>query len=75
VKQHKFINLEEACENSRYRRAVGRLGKIRHNGNDIPVEVVKYHGGDGFIVFSGTGVKVRRATTSEIDSVKVWRPW
>lgn len=75
MKNRIFRDHSEACEDSRYKRAVGRYGKIRHNGKEISVEITKEYQGEPYMVYSGTNIKIRKATAREVDQIKAWRPW
>lgn len=75
MKKRVFRDWEEACENTRFNRAVGKLGKIRHNGQEVEVDVLKEPGKNGYVVYAGTGLVIRTATTAEVDSIVKWRPW
>lgn len=69
-----YKDWEEAARHGKWRMAVGQL-VIEHKGKPLAVEVIKPLTRDGFLVFKGTFVKIRQATTKEIDSVKRWKPW
>lgn len=70
-----YRDWEEACANSRFNRAVGKVGKIRHNGQEIDAEIVKLPGKDGYLVYAGSHLKIRQAAPAEVDRVAKWRPW
>ncbi len=71
----KFEYWEEAAMVSRKRRAVAKFGYVEHNGKRIKADIWMEEGGDGWLVYSRTGRKIRRATTREIDVLKGWEPF
>lgn len=64
-------NWHDACMASRFRKAVAKI-EIEHNGQKVKAQVVKPLHGDGWLVYHETGVRIRKATTSEIDSRTKW---
>jgi hypothetical protein len=71
----KFEHWEEAAMGSKFRRAVARFGFVEHNGKRLKADIWMEQGGNGYLVYSRTGRKIRQATTREIDTVKGWEPF
>lgn len=64
---------EEACRDIHFERAVSDPQEIAHNGKAIRAEIVKPLRGDGWWVYAKTGIRIRKATASEVDSAKGWK--
>jgi len=63
-----------ACDASLYNKAVSKID-IEYKGNRIRAEIVKPRNGDGWIHFEQSGIRIRKATSKEIDSRKRWDPY
>lgn len=68
-------SFEEAATASRFNKAVSVAEKIEHKGRMVYAEIIKPREGDGWWVWAGTGVKIRRALAREIDRVSQWKPY
>ena len=70
-----FRDWEAAAKASPFGKAVGKDLIIEQKGSRMEAEVIKPLFGDALIVWKGTGIKIRSATTREIDSIKKWLPY
>lgn len=68
---------EEAARLSRYSTAVAKFPrKVQdRNGEWVIVDIVKKAHRNGYLVYKQTMLKVRDATTKEVDQTTGWKPW
>jgi hypothetical protein len=71
-----YDNWEDAAKASKWKQAVSAEQTIEHEGKRVRAELVKKVGKDGFWTHAGFNVvPLRKATASEIDSIRRWKPW
>lgn len=76
MSRSEYDNWEDAAKASKYRQAVSAEQTIIHKGKSIRAELVKKIGKDGYWTHAGFNVvALRPATSSEIDSIRRWKPW
>lgn len=66
-----YDSLDEACNASKWGIAIGRL-YVEHKGQRIEAEIRKRAGGNAWIQFKGSAIRIRKATSREVDSVRRW---
>lgn len=69
-----YSDWEAACRANRFQKAVATT-EIEHKGKMQKVDVIKPLHGDAVICWANTGVRIRMATTKEVDSLRRWRPY
>ena len=69
-----YRDWEEAAKLSKHRKAIATL-KVVHKNKRRRVDLIKPLHGDGEIVWEGTSIPIRKATTKEIDAQTRWRPY
>lgn len=67
----KYKSFEEAANASSSKKAIAKI-EIEHKGRRVRAELVKPLHRDGYIVYEGTGIAIRPATSSEVDSRPRW---
>lgn len=66
---------EEAARSSRFEKAVSPPVVIEHKGKKVRAELIKGLRGDGYWHWEGSGIRIRKATSQEIDRVSRWKPY
>jgi hypothetical protein len=69
----KFNNFEDACGESPFDKSVSNSFPCEVDGKLKTVEIIKPRHGDGHLVYKGTGVRIRKATSREIEGVMYWK--
>lgn len=70
----KYDSFDEACDKSSQGKAVARI-VVNYKGGPHRAEIIKPRSGDATIHFYHSAIPIRKATASEIDSVKQWSPY
>jgi hypothetical protein len=69
-----YNSFEDACRYGKYYKAVGEI-TVFHDGKERRMDIIKPLQGDGNLVYKGTTLVARKATTREVDSVRRWKPY
>lgn len=66
-----YDSWDEAARASKWDKAIGSL-YIEHNGRRFEAEIVKTRHGEAEIFYKGCNIKIRKATSREVDSARRW---
>jgi hypothetical protein len=70
-----FKSWEDACRESPMNKAVGDIMYNHKDGSMRNGQIVKPMYGQPILCYDNTLVKIRNATTREVDSVYQWMPY
>lgn len=69
----RFNNFYDACDESPFDKSCSSSFPADVGGKVVSVEIIKPRNGDGWLVYKGTGVRIRKATSREIEGATYWK--
>jgi hypothetical protein len=70
-----YEHWEEAAQNSKYQKAVGRTEFLDRNGKLVPAEIIIGKGMEPAVFYKGSGLIIDRVSARQVDRIRAWRPY